>query len=624
MSFIVTSNVSIDDRPETSNIFKPFSYSNRLLNTMKVPKNSQIAVESCKINKSGMLVVDRSNSQFNINFGVELGEDIAASPDLSYSTTQPFFGVCGSGNALADGRRIERNPEDFATDIQIGVVQALKHPAFVVNDATAATVDVDPIIAAGAFEGYTITATADKGALTSKVAGSTFATVAKGATEEFTAIGQEVTSTTQNGFWVQAQDYPIAQNGGEVVFDIEDANVDRARSPFSVGLSRINDERRILGAQNYYPGYFHPGPRQQKANAVWYQDICVQRINDLLYVFQSGVDGNTGRTVMNEIEYYGAHNANFAAILDIRAARAVYTSVKFKLDGEEISIYLLEGGKPDKLLVDFTTLEAAGGTKNEVTNPINCAEWAMYPTFGCSLNAVAGVPGDKSITLTSVSHYANYPLFDKARYAEWDWWGSIQERGTLRWALEVESRFWNNSADVTGGEGGDGLLAPKNMLTGGDAGAIDGYKLTIITTQSRLYGSQMTSGANTSNTLGFARLFGASSVVAANEYKITSVTVPSLDSNASLFIRLNNFTQQSTNARQGTTSKILAHLPRFDNAGNETGGLFYQPHERVYVDLKNAEAFDINSFDVDICYDNETICHALSGKTVVCFHLRNK
>jgi hypothetical protein len=60
----------------------------------------------------------------------------------------------------------------------------------------------------------------------------------------------------------------------------------------------------------------------------------------------------------------------------------------------------------------------------------------------------------------------------------------------------------------------------------------------------------------------------ANNLVTTNE----SSTTPKLISNISLFIRLNNFTQNTINARQGTTSKIIAHLPRFDNSGNETGG----------------------------------------------------
>ena len=63
-------------------------------------------------------------------------------------------------------------------------------------------------------------------------------------------------------------------------------------------------------------------------------------------------------------------------------------------------------------------------------------------------------------------------------------------------------------------------------------------------------------------------------------------------------------------------------MPRFDNSGNETGGLYFEPHEKTYLALNNTDELLINSFDVDIVYDNETLCTALSGKTIVCFHIR--
>ena len=82
---------------------------------------------------------------------------------------------------------------------------------------------------------------------------------------------------------------------------------------------------------------------------------------------------------------------------------------------------------------------------------------------------------------------------------------------------------------------------------------------------------------NTANTLGFVGMpvsqpTGTPTNV---EVVVESNSVPKLISNVSLFIRLNNFTQNSVNARQGTNSKIVAHLPRFDNSGNETGGSIF-------------------------------------------------
>ena len=60
------------------------------------------------------------------------------------------------------------------------------------------------------------------------------------------------------------------------------------------------------------------------------------------------------------------------------------------------------------------------------------------------------------------------------------------------------------------------------------------------------------------------------------------------------------------------------------SSGNETGGLYFEPHEKTYISLNNPTELLVNSFDVDIVYENETLCTALSGKTIVCFHIREK
>ena len=50
-----------------------------------------------------------------------------------------------------------------------------------------------------------------------------------------------------------------------------------------------------------------------------------------------------------------------------------------------------------------------------------------------------------------------------------------------------------------------------------------------------------------------------------------------LASGKSLFVRLSNFTHQSFNAGNGNRSKIIFHLPRFDNTGREEGeGLYFE------------------------------------------------
>jgi hypothetical protein len=261
------------------------------------------------------------------------------------------------------------------------------------------------------------------------------------------------------------------------------------------------------------------------------------------------------------------------------------------------------------LLADNTTLAAAGAAKNECLNPVNAAEWAMYPVCACRGTQAA----NRSITLESITHYPNYPIYTDNLYDEYDWWGWSQQNNETVFCRELEQRPFNDASDAT-------QLPAKGI----DSKGMDDYSSVFITAKSVAYGDS-TNECSSSLILGYQNQpvsvpVATSKTVTTNE----SSSVPKLISNISLFIRLNNFTQNSVNARQGTTSKIVAHLPRFDNSGNETGGLYFEPHEKTYLALGNTEEILVNSFDVDFVYENETLCTALTAKSVVCFHIRQR
>ena len=627
MSLVITSNIAQEDQPEFSNAFKPYSYQNRLLNTMRIPPNSEIALQSAKINKNGLFVLDRANAGFCHYFGTPIGTDatkLAAGeeiPDLDSSTTQPFRGTIGAGAAFNAGGRNERNLEDMTNDLKAGVDACAFHPSLIKAKGTTfeSTIEVLPKYNATtlAFEGFSFITTQEGAALTTRAAASIdFTDVSKNNAYNFNQNNGTITSTDADGFYAQNREYPIAQNGGECLWDITGANT----GPWMVGLSRINKPMDIgAGDFAHLPPYFDT---RHNAGALAsgrfirgqfrYADICVCRVGGNIRVFQVGSDsGSVGRpaingTYMNEIIYYGGHNANFNAIANANDIE----QVKFTLNNENMSIEVYENiQKKFLVLVDYTTLAAAGATKNQCLNPINAAEWAMYPICQAS----GGQAGGKALTLTSVSHYPSYPLYTDNLYDDYDWWGWSQRNNETVFCLELEKRPFNDASDPT-------QLPPQGI----DSKGMDNYSSVFITAKSVVYGDS-TNECASSRILGFETQ--PVSIPVATTKLITtnnSVTVPKLISNISLFIRLNNFTQNSVNARQGTTSKIVAHLPRFDNSGNETGGLYFEPHEKTYLALNNTEELLVNSFDVDFVYENETLCSALTAKSVVVFHIRQR
>tara|TARA_R110001592_G_scaffold68504_6_gene209874 strand:+ start:3499 stop:5598 length:2100 start_codon:yes stop_codon:yes gene_type:complete len=104
-------------------------------------------------------------------------------------------------------------------------------------------------------------------------------------------------------------------------------------------------------------------------------------------------------------------------------------------------------------------------------------------------------------------------------------------------------------------------------------------------------------------------------------WQVYSAAKPTLSSHTA-FIRCPTLTHQSLNMAKELPSKILYHIPRFSNSGKEFGNLFYEPHEKTYLELKNTEELKLNELRVDIVNTDETICEDLAGQTTICLHFR--
>ena len=621
MSLVITSNIPKDEelRPDTSNTFKPYSYQNALLNTMKIPPMSEIALESCKITKNGLLSISAENSAFSAFFGPQ------PTVNLDSNTTQPTFGVSGPEDAFVAGGRVERNPTDFSRDITTGLGSAVYHPALVTGLGTSGvvcSVETDP--ATNDFKGFRWTTTQNI-SNTTKSTLFTYEDITSDKSGNFTvsADTRTLTATTAAGFYVQNRQQSISQLNGEVVIDF--AGATPPGPGFKAGLSRINTDKGY--AAGHIPETYNVrrNEGQQFEGVVseggLFFDICIASVGGHLRVYQVQTASNVGNIanlptdlVMTEIVYHGATFgvAPFNTASAIRFAdHPEFQKVKFKLTNEHVTIQLWNNDTSKwVLLVDNILTKAAGGTNanHNLTLPRTASQWNMYPTMFCrSIGA--------KLTLESVDHYAVQPPYDPLTYTKYNWWGNLEASGLERWASRIDTRAWNDFSNAT-------EIVPKQLNI--DKSMQD-YDFQIVMMPSDVFGRIITQGVNTSQIFGFKNQSVAFPIPANANKTIqffVSNNVPEIVSTSSLFVRLNNFTQQSVNARQGTISKIIAHLPRFDNAGNETGGLFFQPGERTYVALNNPDTLFINSFDVDYVYDNETLCKAISGKSITVFHIR--
>jgi hypothetical protein len=94
-----------------------------------------------------------------------------------------------------------------------------------------------------------------------------------------------------------------------------------------------------------------------------------------------------------------------------------------------------------------------------------------------------------------------------------------------------------------------------------------------------------------------------------------------------MFIRVSSLPHNSYNGYHQSISKILYSLPRFDARGQQNGALYYEPHERVYLDLNYNETgapLMLNDLNIQIVDVNEEEVTDLTGNTIVILHIREK
>jgi len=84
MSLVICSNQVADGSSDRQNqsIYNAWSFRNQLSSTYKIPANSQVALQSVKVNVDGRIVLSRQNNVFYQYFGKKLNLDGATAPQI--------------------------------------------------------------------------------------------------------------------------------------------------------------------------------------------------------------------------------------------------------------------------------------------------------------------------------------------------------------------------------------------------------------------------------------------------------------------------------------------------------------------------------------------------------------
>jgi hypothetical protein len=352
--------------------------------------------------------------------------------------------------------------------------------------------------------------------------------------------------------------------------------------------------------------------------------VAVRSPDNKLRLYQSCVQSNRpasgGQLTMKEVVYYHAGNPYFkGGAYDLETNPTDYTHLRFRIENQGI---ICDIGKHATSSFDVLVNTFLGDKTNQFT-PRSCLQNFLYPQIFIRTNGTS-IGFEERHTYDMIGKYEGF----NPASPDVDWVARLTDTGKYqKWGHQLERREWND-LDPALGVTKYTFQSYKPYGGGGTTGGeLLATQMNLILAPNSLYGEEYTASSNTQYLLGFK---GRS--LAVGEYNLadgstdlTSISIPILTSPKSLFVRVNNLTQQSINAQLGNSySKIIAHLPRFDSAGNEVGALHFEPNQLVYVSLQNVQDLYLNSIDIDLVYDNETYADCLSGKSIVVLHVRKR
>ena len=613
MSLLITSNTNkTDESSATVGINSPYSYQNNLQDTFVIPKNSEIAVQSVKLNRSGQIALTEENSVFGFYFGEPI---VAGNTDRdTLSLCNIFNGVKGSDSALFPDTATSLNPagaggrfvgsiDNIAEVVKTSANAMLNHPNLMLNASTGINPGLDCVALRNAsgldWEGFSFKVTntpETKNAsnisaqwLTNQYAGQMPVDI-----DDYTYDTKTRLATNVSAFNVAAVgiDYPLSQANGSCTFELVAA--DRDKETF-MGLTRslINPTAND-GAPEYY----------DKNGQSFYDYLVEIEDGGDIAVYSAVSDGN------NEIVL---DNLNYGAV--VNASNASISKIHFNVQGERVKIVLENYAGVLQVLCDGTGATSASNVK-----PTSQTTWWLYPKIEL-------LPG-KSIKIdafygVNVFEHVYGGIKDRGLATErqmfQDWWGRMISNDFINAEKQGQDLCFNIDVDRSK------AITRTNQVGLNVNKQID-YKPTFIFAEDIrfsdtnlcnskfLFGFPGRAVVTTPTFTGAAPLF---------TFTYNSDTLPNVISTSSLFIRLRNMTFNSVNLAKGSKSKIIYHIPGFSTGQNRPGVLFHETNEKTYLKLNNTNDINLSTMEVDIVYANETLALDLYGKTTVVLHIRD-
>lgn len=685
MSLVICSNKE-NDRTEGTDgsIQAPFSFRNGLSSTYTIPKDAQVGLHSCKINLNGTMTLS-GNEVMNQYFGEVLDEDVGDTIDLSSS--QPIATPLDEvqykrGRA---GRFTDYGPKGVADLLKQQMNKFIFHPnlkdkadadvnrdpttneftgySFIYDqyaDETTSTIPsvdqawtMNPRDVYNAIGGGVLPGT-EREEYPAGIARPEFLTAVPTAdpalTWKYEVVGTEgvftSTAPADNAIMMNAMintALPLSLYNGQMVVNFKDVN--DAGQDWMVGLSRFVPNETESQDGGYAPSSFN-SDRGTTAHDDLFFDYAVRRLNGKLYLQHLAMNqdptfdttSSTTSTFIKDLEYWTLAGSTFLAIYDLDTNTDLFEKVRFTAKGQTLKVEMLVADNTPTVVYSFDESH----TKALQLPPIHQGCWCLHPVLAMDSDAVKS-DGVMNIEVfegcKDIDDYGwkvesdRSGAFTHMGWFEYGWYGGYD--GSQLDLLE--ERFWFDQNDTTSGKNADGQLRYASVPssgnhrrigyvagTDGTGAKVAGFSEVLIPGTTNLYPSRGNMDAKLGFNQPYDTVFAHVGAGAADlGVKFVSDVAPVFKSGQSIFVRLTNLTQRSMNAYKGNNSQIIAHLPRFDGQA-ETGRLYYEPSEIMWLDLDNAGALKVSSFDLSFVYVNEQFCQALTGQSIVVLAFRKR
>ena len=617
--FETLSNVDVIPR----GLDRAFSFTNNLQTPLVIPPNSEVALQSIKMNKDGVFSVGRTNSTMYQYIGKKLTDDFTfeESPRHPALIRVDPYGEYNSEDYVDNALIPNMNTGIYHPDLQGEANASVKRGT------------------GNVFEGFNLTydkkssASGTDNKPTQDSSPSNQADFVKG---DLWSDGWEYTGSNHRFYkrstnasenpraFAQIKSSPLSCTQGN--FQVNYGNA----SNWSVGLSRYcNPQVKHVAPDGTQVFRYFASPPYWKHNGMGFYDYVASSVynnaSDIyeLRLYQSVAKRQSGGTFtfeMEEVEYWNGSGSPNSEPYDLTGNASGFNHIQFTVDGEAVDVTLTKGVSSTPSKICSPDYQAADN-KTSYFKPV--AQTCAYLYGKMEIRGTAD--GDaRTDDYLQIHKYEgrditgfNYDGFDTTlpnslplnqRLTNQDWYATLLNIKTLGYLIDVDTRSYNQ------------MFGNNHTFVKTSGGKI-AYNVVPILSQSDKY--QPTLYANTEEILGFN---GASPMENPSSFNgsqviFTSSTVPELISNQSVFVRLNGLTQRSTNGATGNQSQIIYHCPRFDNSGNQTGGLFFEPGEKTYLDINNSSDIQVNNLSIDFVDKRERFMKSVVGSSVVVLHI---